>query len=106
MNESFKDMPRYIRREIAARRMIRMKVNDFYKQYCDHLRRTIKDPFSDYDTRRSYKELCGIWHPDRVREYFDSRAYRFDCQQADIHNYDAEDWWGCYLMWMETEEVA
>jgi hypothetical protein len=97
-------VPRYKRREFAAQRMLRIAVNGYYKQYCDKLRQRLKDPMADKQTLFSMRDLCAVWHPDRLQEYFDSNKYRMDCQYADMNNYDANDWWECYMHWMETHE--
>lgn len=106
MTELYKDMPRFFRREIAARRMIRMKANDFYKQYCEQLRSRLKDSMADKQTLFSLKELCAVWHPSRVQEYFESHSYQWDCERNEVHGYDAGDWWQCYLNWLDNPDEA
>lgn len=97
-----KSMPRYLRRELAARRMIRMKVKVYYDQYCEKLRSRLKDPMADKQNLFSLRDLCAIWHPDKVQEYFESRSHQWACERNELFDYDAEMWWQCYLDWLDN----
>lgn len=102
MSELFKDMPRFFRREIAARRMIRMKVKGYYDQYCEQLQSRLKDPMADKQTLFNLKELCAVWHPSRVQEYFESHSHLWDCERNEVHGYGADEWWQGYLHWLDN----